>query len=169
MSKGIRMTPDRWRQIEDLYQRALDIEENQRGQFLRDACGGDDSLRREVESLIFQTARDGFPSAPPVHRVSDPSITAATPHSPVRPPWWMFILASSFVLTFLLILYLVIWGSSELKGIVARFEGGAMVIGSVEPDSEAANGGLRAGDRDRRIRLEDRKRSEYQGGHQEYV
>jgi WD40 repeat protein len=48
------MTPDRWQQIEQLYHSALKREGSQRAAFLREACGGDESLRREVESLLAQ-------------------------------------------------------------------------------------------------------------------
>jgi eukaryotic-like serine/threonine-protein kinase len=44
--------PDRWGQIEDLYHRASELDKSQRGTFLKVACAGDDSLRREVESLL---------------------------------------------------------------------------------------------------------------------
>src|SRR5262245_49944343 len=44
--------PDRWDQIEDLYHRASELQKSQRDPFLKDACGSDDSLRREVESLL---------------------------------------------------------------------------------------------------------------------
>src|SRR5262249_54097740 len=43
---------ERWRRIEDLYHRALERAENQRAEFLEQACGGDEGLRREVESLL---------------------------------------------------------------------------------------------------------------------
>jgi serine/threonine protein kinase/Tol biopolymer transport system component len=43
---------DRWQQIEDLCQSALEREPAQRNAFLQEACGGDEALRREVESLL---------------------------------------------------------------------------------------------------------------------
>lgn len=46
------MTSDRWQQIEQLYHAALEREGNQRAAFLKNACAGDDALRREVESLL---------------------------------------------------------------------------------------------------------------------
>ncbi|HEX6730119.1 MAG TPA: protein kinase [Pyrinomonadaceae bacterium] len=46
------MTPERYRQIGDLYHAALKIESSKRSAFLEEACAGDASLRREVESLI---------------------------------------------------------------------------------------------------------------------
>jgi tRNA A-37 threonylcarbamoyl transferase component Bud32 len=59
----------------------------------------------------------------------------------------MVVVAGSYIATYALIFYLVIWGPAQLKGIVATFEGEAMVIRSLAVDSEAAKGGLRAGDR----------------------
>ena len=55
------MTPDRWRQIEKLFQSALELPANERAEFLIRACGDDESLRREVESLLaYQTAAGSF-------------------------------------------------------------------------------------------------------------
>lgn len=46
------MQPERWQQIEQLFHSALERESSDRAAFLAHACGGDDSLRKEVESLI---------------------------------------------------------------------------------------------------------------------
>lgn len=48
------MGPERWRQIEQLYHAALKQEANRRPRLLDQACGGDEALRREVESLLAQ-------------------------------------------------------------------------------------------------------------------
>src|SRR5579859_1598500 len=53
------MEPERWRQIEDLYHAALELEASARAAFLERACGGDDDLRREVESLLASDAAAG--------------------------------------------------------------------------------------------------------------
>src|SRR5258707_2783733 len=50
------MTLDRWRQISQLYHAALNRDGDDRGAFLTEACGGDEPLRREVESLLAQPA-----------------------------------------------------------------------------------------------------------------
>ncbi len=42
----------RWKQIKEVYDRALDLCGNERDGFLAEACGDDDDLRREVESLL---------------------------------------------------------------------------------------------------------------------
>jgi predicted ATPase len=46
------MNPEAWRRVEELCQRALELDENRRAEFLQSAYGGDDELRREVESLL---------------------------------------------------------------------------------------------------------------------
>ena len=46
------MKPERWRQIEQLYDRALEHAAGERMAFLAQACGGNEALRREVETLI---------------------------------------------------------------------------------------------------------------------
>ena len=50
------MTPERFRQIEDLFHAALARDEGERAAFLADACGDDQPLRREVESLLCESA-----------------------------------------------------------------------------------------------------------------
>src|SRR5829696_4672126 len=46
------MTPERYRQIGEVYHAALEIDAGERAAFLDAACAGDAALRREVESLI---------------------------------------------------------------------------------------------------------------------
>jgi predicted ATPase/serine/threonine protein kinase len=46
------MKPEVWRRVEELCQRVLEVDESRRAEFLQSACGGDDELRREVESLL---------------------------------------------------------------------------------------------------------------------
>ncbi len=53
------MNPDRWRQIEALYQEALELEPDRRGAWIEAHCGGDESIRAEVESLLFHEAGAG--------------------------------------------------------------------------------------------------------------
>ena len=50
------MSPERWRQVEQLYYAALEREEHERGEFLIQASAGDEELRREVDSLLAQDA-----------------------------------------------------------------------------------------------------------------
>lgn len=46
------MKPDRWQQVDELFHAAAERAPGDRAAFLADACAGDDSLRREVESLL---------------------------------------------------------------------------------------------------------------------
>jgi Tol biopolymer transport system component/serine/threonine protein kinase len=59
------MTPERYQQITQLYQAALELTPSQCPAFLAQACEGDEELRREVESLLAHDAEsDGFLAAP---------------------------------------------------------------------------------------------------------
>jgi hypothetical protein len=59
------MKSERWQKIEEIYHAALEREESQRANFVKEACGGDESLRREVESLLTQEGATGsFLEAP---------------------------------------------------------------------------------------------------------
>jgi eukaryotic-like serine/threonine-protein kinase len=61
------MTPERWQQIERLYHSALEREESQRAAYLNAACAGDESLVKEVESLLAQDkGAQGFLEAPAI-------------------------------------------------------------------------------------------------------
>ncbi len=57
------MTPERWRQIDDLFDAALRLDPAERAAWLGAACRGDDDLRAEVDRLLAQdqrAERDGF-------------------------------------------------------------------------------------------------------------
>ncbi len=58
------MTPERWEQVGQIYQAALELQPGERTSFLREACGEDQSLCREVESLLAAEEEAGhFPAA----------------------------------------------------------------------------------------------------------
>lgn len=60
------MTPERWQQIDRLFHSVLEMPLSDRADFLQHACGDDEFLRSEVESLIESHERsDGFITAPP--------------------------------------------------------------------------------------------------------
>ncbi|MET0165748.1 MAG: hypothetical protein ABW318_12210, partial [Vicinamibacterales bacterium] len=48
------LTPDRWQHIARIYDLAVEVGPAARDAHLSDACGGDEELRREVESLLRQ-------------------------------------------------------------------------------------------------------------------
>ena len=57
------MTPERWRQVEEIFHAALSRDESERVAFLADACASDLALRREVEVLLARQA-SGFLEGP---------------------------------------------------------------------------------------------------------
>ena len=66
------MTPERWRQVEELLDAALSRSESERAAFLGHACAGDVALRREVDLLLAQQASmGGF--------LEDPAVAIAAP------------------------------------------------------------------------------------------
>jgi hypothetical protein len=50
------MTPERWEQIRDVLEKALELAPDERSAFLDGACSSDPSLRKEVEVLLAQSA-----------------------------------------------------------------------------------------------------------------
>jgi serine/threonine protein kinase len=63
-------SPDRWLHVEQLYHDALARDEAERAVFLREACGGDDTLRHEVESLLaYAGGAQTFMDAPALTHV----------------------------------------------------------------------------------------------------
>jgi len=46
------MTPERWQQIRDVLEKALELAPGERSAFLNQACSSDPSLRQEVETLL---------------------------------------------------------------------------------------------------------------------
>src|SRR5437588_5179508 len=59
------MKPDRWQQIEELYHAVLERRAESRADFLSAACGDDEDLHREVESLLaLQSKAENFIEKP---------------------------------------------------------------------------------------------------------
>jgi tetratricopeptide (TPR) repeat protein len=50
------MNSERWAQIKEIFQAAIDLPQSERLEYVRAACAGDDELRREVESLLKSEA-----------------------------------------------------------------------------------------------------------------
>src|SRR5215469_10739778 len=46
------MKREAWRRVEELCQQALELDQGRRAEFLQSACGSDEGLRHEVESLL---------------------------------------------------------------------------------------------------------------------
>lgn len=59
------MESERWNRIEHLLQAVLEIDEEQRAEFLQQNCANDEDLRREVESLlVFRNDVEQFMETP---------------------------------------------------------------------------------------------------------
>src|SRR5262245_45390088 len=59
------MTPERYKEVGQLYRAALEVEPERRAAFLVEACSRDEALRQEVESLLrFATGSGGLMDQP---------------------------------------------------------------------------------------------------------
>ena len=59
--RGTAVTPERWRQITEIFHAALARDARERTAFLADACAGDEGMRSEIESMLAQPgSSDGF-------------------------------------------------------------------------------------------------------------
>ena len=66
------MKPERWQQIDKLLEAALEREEGERSAFLKEACAGDESLHKEVESLLAADKQaENLIEAPAVEMVAE--------------------------------------------------------------------------------------------------
>lgn len=66
------MTSQRWKQIETVFEQALELALDQRPAFLQSSCDGDEELRREVESMLDAHMRAGsFMDQPDLFVASD--------------------------------------------------------------------------------------------------
>ncbi len=73
------MTPERWKRIDQLYDEALNHKTDERLAFLRQACGEDEDLCREVESLLEAHERAGkFLSAAATPTLRETPMTGQT-------------------------------------------------------------------------------------------
>src|SRR6185436_7119891 len=66
------MKPERWKQVDELLEAALDCPATERASFLDRACSGDEELRRELESLLISDAQPkAFIESPPARVAAD--------------------------------------------------------------------------------------------------
>ncbi|HTG13970.1 MAG TPA: serine/threonine-protein kinase, partial [Blastocatellia bacterium] len=77
------MTPERWRQIEDLFHRALERDASERSALLAVACPSDAELRRQVQALLVSFEEAGnfieeTPFAGAMSAIADESTEAAS-------------------------------------------------------------------------------------------
>ena len=48
------MTPERWRQVEEIFQAAVELLPEERARYVAQVCANDTTLKRDVESLLSQ-------------------------------------------------------------------------------------------------------------------
>jgi len=76
------MTPERWQQIEELFQTAVDLPADERHPYIAGACAGDEALREQVVALVeqFEAAGDFIEepalAATPLRQQTDAYATA---------------------------------------------------------------------------------------------
>ena len=155
------MKPDRWQQIDRLFQAALTIAPNERESFLEDACKGDSSLRDEVESLLASYERaDSFIEAPAPYVAAEllaenPSDEAETIPTKVFDRatkksvfFWIALLMGAFVIglyVFAAVMVFRYGGLTKDFGWSYASSGQAVYVTDVDPQRGAA-GRLQAGD-----------------------
>src|SRR6266550_3730410 len=64
------MNPERWQQVKEIFHSALQQAPGERSVFLLTACGGDQALRKEVESLIASHEKNGSFIDSPAYRAA---------------------------------------------------------------------------------------------------
>jgi serine/threonine protein kinase len=73
--------PDRWREIESLYQAAVDMTDSARQSFLETACRGDEDLRHQVQQMLDSDAQAGsFLESPAIDAVARTLAGQPAPH-----------------------------------------------------------------------------------------
>lgn len=65
------MDPERWQQLKEIFEAALDVDASRRAAFLEKACRTDPSMRREVEALIKSQGGDSFLEKPAYKEVPE--------------------------------------------------------------------------------------------------
>src|SRR5262245_34197984 len=70
------MKPERWKQIEEIYDAALNLDANRRAPFLDRACDGDEELRQEVASLLASDGQAGSFLAVPAVEIAAKRLAA---------------------------------------------------------------------------------------------
>ncbi|HEX8140696.1 MAG TPA: protein kinase [Pyrinomonadaceae bacterium] len=74
------MTPERWKKVEEIFESALQKAPEQRRAYLEVACGGDDNLRGQVETLIHSYEQAGsFIEGPAIGVESAPTLVDDVP------------------------------------------------------------------------------------------
>jgi serine/threonine protein kinase/Tol biopolymer transport system component len=86
------MEPQRWKEIDRVFAAALERDSEERPAFLTSACGGDQQLRAEVESLLAHVTPESFFDGPVVEEAArllaserrEPELTSIGPYQVVK-------------------------------------------------------------------------------------
>ena len=73
------MEREHWQKIDRLCHSALEVEESQRAAFIENACGGDEQLKSEVESVLAHAETDSFLAAPAAEIAAKALVGQAVP------------------------------------------------------------------------------------------
>ncbi len=169
-AQGEAMKPERWQEIVRLYYAALERKPEERAAFVREGCAGNESLRKEVESLLAcrpkaekfmespalegadgilakkQQAESAASREEQIHEMA----AAASPQQRILPPWWILLLSVPFVAC-AGFLYFWLFLGPEPAGWMIRAEDrtgaeGWNRITRVVPNSSAERAGFQSGD-----------------------
>lgn len=70
------MTNERWQRIKEIFNAALERAPGERDRFLAEACAGDESLRREIQSLIAAHEKEGSFIDEPAYELAAPWVAS---------------------------------------------------------------------------------------------
>src|SRR6266850_1343229 len=79
------MTPERWRQLEAVFQAVLDLVPEERGQYLSAVCGDDLSLRTDIEALLRQHENAGNMLEAPLYGDTELNVISSIMNEEVDP------------------------------------------------------------------------------------
>lgn len=75
-------TPERWKEIDRIFAAALELEPAARPAFLSQACGSDEELRKEVESLLVHDSPESLVAGQAVEEATQ--LLGSTPHQTLQ-------------------------------------------------------------------------------------
>jgi eukaryotic-like serine/threonine-protein kinase len=79
------MTPERWRQLEAVFQAVLDLVPEERGPYLSEVCGDDVSLRKDIETLLRQHESAGDMLEAPLYGETELNVITSLMHEDTDP------------------------------------------------------------------------------------
>ena len=132
------MTPERWRMVDDILQRAIVCERERRDAFVGEACGTDETLRGEVVSLL--AAHD----ATPADFLEKLPVSVFDAPAPDVPPRGRMVAAKVMVYAAAVAALMGLMGGWHIRGTVDRWttRSGAIPLAPSTQASGASTDGL---------------------------